>query len=332
MDALACELADALDRLREEARRARAVEALGGSLDLDEVLARVADAAAALPGAAASIVRVQPPDGEPLLAASGIDVPPGSGHVVGVAPDGAPVRAVALSYHYRPGSEPADPLRTAIAVPLAGPEGPLGFVTVFGRGDGTPLGSEGFAALEAIAAGAAPAIDNARRRRAAGRHEAIDPLTRLGSRTAFHDALAREVARAHRSGSAVTVLVVDIDGLRALNEEHGHLAGDDAVRALGATIAHGARRGDIVCRIGGGEFGAILPDGGRIEAEAQFARMQAALGRRSDRRPRALSISAGMAELGPDDDAVSLLARAQAALKRAKERGRGTAAEGRTAP
>lgn len=326
MDVLACELADALDRMREETARARAVEALGGSLDLDEVLARVADAAASLPGAAASIVQVQPPDGEPLVAASGLDVPPGGGHVVGAAPDGAPVRAVALSYHYRPGTEPVDPLRAAIAVPLTGAAGPLGFITVFGRGDETPLGNEDFVALEAIAAAAAAAIDKARRFRDAGRREAIDPLTRLGNRTAFHDALAREVARAHRSGRALTVLVVDIDELRALNEEHGHLAGDDAVRTLGATVAHGTRRGDIVCRIGGGEFGVVLPDGGRIEAEAQFARVQAALGRRSERRPRTLSVSGGMAELGPGDDAASLLARAQDALHRAKERGRGTAA------
>lgn len=75
MDDLARDLTASMERLREDSRRARAVEALGQTLDLDEVLARVTDAAAALPGAAASVVRVRPKDGEPLVASSGSTAP-----------------------------------------------------------------------------------------------------------------------------------------------------------------------------------------------------------------------------------------------------------------
>ena len=70
----------------------------------------------------------------------------------------------------------------------------------------------------------------------------------------------------------------------------------------------------------------ILPDAGRIEGEGLYARVQATLRRRRPRRRPAVSLSAGIAELKPDDDGVSLFERAERALQRAKEAGKGTAA------
>ena len=106
MDDLARDLTASMERLREDSRRARAVEALGQTLDLDEVLARVTDAAAALPGAAASVVRVRPKDGEPLVASSGVDSAAAAAQEITGPPDGSRVRAVALSYHYPHTEEP----------------------------------------------------------------------------------------------------------------------------------------------------------------------------------------------------------------------------------
>ena len=78
------------------------------------------------------------------------------------------------------------------------------------------------------------------------------------------------------------------------------------------------RPDDLAYRSGGDEFAAILPDAGRIEGEALYARVQATLRRRPDSAVRAVSLSAGIAELKPDDDGVSLFERAERALQRAK--------------
>ena len=110
-----------------------------------------------------------------------------------------------------------------------------------------------------------------RSRDAAIRLSAVDSLTNLFNRTFFFAALDREIARSARSGRGFCLLMLDLDELKAINDRHGHHAGDAVLRAVAETIKGGVRRIDVAARYGGDEFVALLPEtdptGGWVVAE-----------------------------------------------------------------
>jgi diguanylate cyclase (GGDEF)-like protein len=111
---------------------------------------------------------------------------------------------------------------------------------------------------------------------AAGRLQRLaltDPLTGLGNRRAFEEDLARELAAVRRHGRELALVILDLDGLKAVNERNGHAAGDQALRALSAAMATSIREQDGAYRIGGDEFAVVLPDSG----PDGVARLRAAL-------------------------------------------------------
>ncbi len=155
-----------------------------------------------------------------------------------------------------------------------------------------------------------------------------DPLTDLPNRSLFFDRLRQSVAAARRSRERTAVLLADLDGFKAVNDVYGHAAGDALLQVVARRLAASARQADTVARIGGDEFGAILPAVGGPEQAASVAqRMIHALGEPFPVVPGEckVSVSIGIV-LCPDHgtDLDRLMLRADAAMYESKARGKNT--------
>jgi diguanylate cyclase len=147
-----------------------------------------------------------------------------------------------------------------------------------------------------------------------------DPLTGLRNQRAFDERLGEEVARAARYGGPLSLLVADVDSLKALNDRGGHHAGNLALRAVAAAMRTDARQTDLAARIGGDEFALIAPKTDATEAAALGDRIRGLV---EHHDAIGVTISVGVATLGPElPDAQALLRAADAALYEAKHRGR----------
>jgi diguanylate cyclase (GGDEF)-like protein len=162
-----------------------------------------------------------------------------------------------------------------------------------------------------------------------GRLEAMafrDPLTGLYNRRYLDDALERELQRARRQGYPVSVLVIDIDRFKELNDQHGHQAGDEVLTALASELHASVRADDLACRWGGEEFVLVLPT---MSIEAACARadmfrrdFERRAVRYRDANLRA-TVSVGVAAFPMHGvTAAELLGAADNALYRAKSDGR----------
>lgn len=156
----------------------------------------------------------------------------------------------------------------------------------------------------------------------------IDPLTGCLNRRGLDLTLAREMARASRAGSTVSLLAVDLDHFKNVNDNYGHIAGDAVLREFGALLKQAARGGDMVARTGGEEFTILLPDTDPEGALHTATRMCDTV--RSHQfmvngKRLYLTISIGlvtMAKIGSDAASANLKERADEALYAAKRAGR----------
>jgi diguanylate cyclase (GGDEF)-like protein len=147
-----------------------------------------------------------------------------------------------------------------------------------------------------------------------------DGLTGCLNHRAFHEHLAVEIARAVRYRRPLSLIVVDIDDFKTVNDTYGHAAGDDALVAVADALRGQLRTGDVVGRVGGDEFGIILSDTPITGAEIHARRITRTLERRA--APQ-VAVSIGMAGLdAADPSAVHLLKDADRALYHVKETGR----------
>ena len=325
MDAMVHELASAVERAEEEGRRSRVLGELAGSIDLDEVLSRTLEAAGALPGADAALVSMTSADGKPLVATLGLSPEEAERQAVAGPPDGRQARSIAISYRYAPEelASHSDLIHSGVAVPLAGEGGQLGFLTVFTRTSARSLGEQTIEELESLALRAGPALENARRFREARQLADLDALTGLHNRRYFHETLAREVARALRYNRQLALIVFDLDDFKEVNDRIGHLAGDSVLAEAAERVRSVVRSADFACRVGGDEFAVILPESALADADQLYRRIQAAVSSRPISQIGTLYLSAGVTQLRPEDDSVSFFQRADEALYRAKEAGKG---------
>jgi diguanylate cyclase (GGDEF)-like protein len=326
MDELGHELASALERAEEEGRRSRILGDLVGSIDLDDVLARILEAAGKIGGVDAALVLLPDPHGgKPVVATLGLSVEEAERHAITGPPDGRLARSITMSYTY-PELEREAPsegvIHAGLAVPLTS-DGASAYLTVFTRNPDRSFGEEDVQELEALALRAAPAIENARRFREARQLADLDALTGLHNRRFFHETLGREVARAHRYERKLALIVFDLDDFKEINDRIGHLAGDAVLAEAAERVRDVVRSADIACRVGGDEFAVILPESTLEDADQLYRRIQHNVSARPIGQGGKLYLSAGVAELRPDDDAVTFFQRADDALYRAKDAGKG---------
>ena len=154
-----------------------------------------------------------------------------------------------------------------------------------------------------------------------------DHLTGLPNRREGEGRLTEDIARARRGGGRLTVAVVDIDKFKAINDTHGHHAGDECIRHVAEVIGRNVREGDWLARWGGDEFVLVLWDESVFASpEAVLGRINAALRespvRLAGGEERVLSISVGAHRYAGEDDLRELLAKADAAMYQAKREGR----------
>jgi len=148
-----------------------------------------------------------------------------------------------------------------------------------------------------------------------------DPLTGLANRRVFEDTLPREVARARRTDAPLSLVILDVDHFKRVNDEHGHQAGDAALRDIGSALAANTKGFDVVARLGGDEFAVLLPGCPASDAASVAERLRA--GGASTAHGHTATLSAGYATLtdsmSTGDD---LVAAADAGLYVAKRAGR----------
>jgi diguanylate cyclase (GGDEF)-like protein len=293
------------------------LDAIGSTIDLEDVLQRTLAAAGALRAVDGSRISVRRPDGTVATATSG-SIVDGSEAGFGGPPDGGPFGSARTTWDGVDDSA----LRAALVVPLGRRDS--GSLAVFSRLEHA-FDSEAVELLTAIARRAEPAVENAFRYLEVQELAATDSRTGLGSALAFAEALPREISAARRHGRPLCLLQIDLDDFGVLNKAYSIEVGDAALAELGARVRRTIRGSDTAFRNSGGadEFFLILPETTRDEAHLLYRRLEFEIAN----PPLAgvdppVTMSSGLAELLPTDREDSLRRRVGIAQRIAKESGK----------
>ena len=169
------------------------------------------------------------------------------------------------------------------------------------------------------------AEDQRRRAEAAREMSMTDALTGLLNRYGLQRALQRELSEARRYARPLSCLLLDVDFFKLINDTHGHAAGDAALAQAARVLTESVRGSDVVCRYGGEEFLVLAPETDARGAHSLAEKIRLAVSTRlfgDGGRAFPLTLSAGVAELRPDESGNDMIARADEALYHAKQRGR----------
>ncbi len=334
--------AAALDRLRtveEHALQARqqhaltrAAKSLNESLDLETVLARICQEAVTVTGADIAGVYRGDEVGLVLSASLGLPpeaigwtLPPGAGLAGKVVQQG---RAMLTNDYQRIAGLAADSplpqdLDSAMGAPMEWEGARRGALTVGYKGSRTVTQAD-LALLETFAELAAAACANASAHAGLAHVARTDGLTGCLNHAALHDGLAKEIERALRGEQPpLSLILIDLDDFKRINEVHGHLVGDEVLRRAGHALRHAMRPYDLAARYGGDEF-ALLAVGADEETATEMAlRALERLGSAIEELLPAggTAGTAGVAEWSPGVSATELVARADRALLYAKQEG-----------
>ncbi len=328
------------EQARQVARQAaltRAAKSLHEALDLETLLTRICHEALAILDADLAVVYRGTPD-EGLHAAAtagappemvGIRLEPGIGLAGKVLQTGKPM----LTNDYRsiaalPSGSPFERYHASLAIPFEWSEDLRGILSV-GYSRPHHVTEDDLSLLENFAELAAAACRNAGLHAAIAQAARTDGLTGLLNHAALHESLLREIERAARApGRDLSLILIDLNDFKQVNEQHGHLVGDEVLRRIGHALRGGTRPYDIAARYGGDEFALLALEADEAQAgeiaRRTIARVAAAAAEFGDLS--AGGATAGVAEWIPGLSATQLIARADRALLHGKQRdGRGEA-------
>ena len=153
----------------------------------------------------------------------------------------------------------------------------------------------------------------------------IDPLTQMNNRASFNNSVKREISLAIRHAKRLSIIFMDIDHFKDINDQHGHECGDIALTAVAKWIKESVRSSDVIFRIGGEEFVILLSDTGLSGAKLLAERIRSAIEAHTlayDMAVIKITASMGVASLRDDDTVDSFIKRADDAMYKAKKSGR----------
>jgi diguanylate cyclase (GGDEF)-like protein len=223
---------------------------------------------------------------------------------------------------------PADEPEALITIPLIARASIKGALNVYRLGEGASFTEDEFELAKRFGDAAALAIDNAHIRARLEHQAQTDSLTGLYNHRTFHERLRHALRRASQTHEPVAVLMLDIDDFKRVNDVYGHGTGDEVLRGLADTLRATVRASDIVCRLGGEEFGVIVTSCRQESAQALAQRLTEAVGALAFEPAGGITVSVGMAQ-GPEHamNPRELAACAETAMMIAKARGKNQVVE-----
>lgn len=308
------EISQSLERVveRSAAARARGVDDLELTVDLGDLLRRIAIEAATRTNAEAAAVHVQGAGGVPMVASFGADdraqpLEAPLAHAAG------PFRAVTINWTYRPGADgETDPFASALVVPIVEAGVETGTLAAYAPESGV-FGAEHVRALEALAEDAVPAIASARRFAEAQR-AMTDARTGLRNRQGYEVELERAIGRAQETGQPLSLLILNQEDLEGTPESSHDSRTDLALQELAGVLVELTRTTDVVCLRQAGEFGIVLPETAGDAARRFYVRLRDEASRTAFTLNRQLTFAAGVVEWRPDETSEAFDARAIAAV------------------
>jgi diguanylate cyclase (GGDEF)-like protein len=169
---------------------------------------------------------------------------------------------------------PEDEPEALICVPLVARGQLKGALNVYRLGDAASFTAAELELAERFGDAAALALDNAETRARLEHQAQTDSLTGLFNHRVFHERLRAELARTSRGSGPVAVLMIDVDDFKRVNDIFGHATGDQALVQVAELVSTTVRESDVVCRLGGEEFGVVMPDADAESARALAHRLR----------------------------------------------------------
>ncbi|HEX42115.1 MAG TPA: sensor domain-containing diguanylate cyclase [Phycisphaerales bacterium] len=212
-------------------------------------------------------------------------------------------------------------------VPLICQENVVGVLNLADKIDRASLTREDIALVELFGQLVGASIGNVKLFERIQRQATTDGLTGLINHKTFYDMLEKELWRSRRYGGKISLIMIDVDGLKGVNDNHGHRAGDKIIREISRRIKDCIRQIDIAARYGGDEFAVILPNTQLSDATVVAERMVAAVAKSPvtwKGKTIHLSISVGLGEYGPDTNPEEVTSKSDQALYAAKHSGKNT--------
>jgi len=212
-------------------------------------------------------------------------------------------------------------------VPLVCQDRVVGVLNLADKTEGDSFDCEDIALIELFSQLVGASIGNIKLFEKIQRQATTDGLTGLANHKTFYEILEKELWRSRRYGGQISLIMVDIDNLKKINDAYGHRAGDKVIREISRKVKECIRQIDTAARYGGDEFAVILPNTSLIDAIVVAERMVDAVAHSPTtwkKEQIALSISVGLGQYDADTNPEDITSRSDQALYTAKQAGKNT--------